>query len=201
MANMQLRTFEGLRSQAPVQTAASSLQTGRSCPRVAARFQVLAAKKVKKTTQVILKQDVVNIGKKGELAKVVNGYWRNYLKPLGYAVPATEGILASIQRGIEAEERTKKESKAKAQAMANALATIGKFSIRKKVGAENAIYGSVTAENVVATIEQQTGRALDKRAVDIPDIKTLGTYDVSIKLHPEVTGSFKVVVVKDTSAS
>ena len=77
---------------------------------------------------------------------------RPALTPAGYG-------YRSIQRGIEAEERTKKEAKAKAQAMANALATIGKFVIRKKVGAENAIYGSVTAENVVATIEQQVRAA------------------------------------------
>lgn len=61
---------------------------------------------------------------------------------------------------------------------------------------EHVVYCSVTAQEVVEAIESQTGRTLDKKNVDLPDIKKLGTYDVSVRLHPNVVGKFKVVVQK-----
>lgn len=158
---------------------------------------VVAQKKVAKKQQVVLTQDLPGWGKQGDLTKVPIGYFRNYLHPNGSAVPATSAILLKIQQEIEAEERAKREEKAKAQAMATALSTIGKFTVRKKVGENDQIFGSVTAAELVEAIAQQTGRTLDKKAITLPDIKTLGTFDASIKLHPEVTGSFKVVVQKE----
>ena len=92
------------------------------------------------------------------------------------------------------------EVKAKAQAMATALATIAKFVIKKKTGEGDALFGSVTTADVVDAVAQQTGRTLDKRTLPVPDIKTLGTYDGSVRLHPEVVGTFKVVIQKDKSA-
>lgn len=79
------------------------------------------------------------------------------------------------------------------------MKTIGKFTIKKKVGEESKIFGSVTPADVVEAIATMTGKELDKKEVTIPDISELGTYDASIRLHPEVTGEFKVAVVKDTS--
>lgn len=198
MAFAGIQRFEGFVAQ-----GAHSLHTRLPCsapsvPRPSARtpFSVVAQKKVKKTQQVILTKDVQGVGSKGELARVVNGYWRNYLQPQGYAVPATEAVLAQIQRRIDGEERLKQEEKAKAQAMATALATIGKFVIRKKVGEKDQIFGSVTTAEVAEAIELQTGRTLDKGNITLPEIKTLGTYDATVKLHPEVTGSFKIVLQK-----
>ncbi len=68
------------------------------------------------------------------------------------------------------------------------------------MGEKGSIFGSVTAQELVDAIRMQTGRELDKKAMDIPEIRTLGTYSVSVRLHPEVLGQFKVVVQKDTSA-
>ena len=96
--------------------------------------------------------------------------------------------------------RKLEEVKAKAVAMKTALATIGKFIIKKKAGEGDVLFGAVTTTEVVAAIEQQTGRSLDKREVTLPEIKTLGTYEATVRLHPEVTGAFKVVVQKEKMA-
>ncbi|KAI7840886.1 hypothetical protein COHA_005415 [Chlorella ohadii] len=174
--------------------ATSSSSSGR------AAVQVVAQKRVQKKQQVVLTRDVPGLGSEGSLKAVPTGYWRNYLQPQGLAAFADDNILEQIRRQREEEERVKAEEKAKAQAMATALATIGKFVIKKKVGEKEAIFGSVTAAEIVDAIRMQTARELDKRAVTLPEIKALGTYDASVKLHPEVTGFFKIVVQKDTSA-
>lgn len=150
--------------------------------------------------QVVLTNQVPNLGNQGELKSVPVGYYRNYLQPQGLAAMATDSILAEIKKQKAVEERERLEERAKAQAMATALSTIGKFIIKKKVGEGEQIFGSVSAADVVDAIKMQTGRELEKRNVSLPDIKTLGTYDATVKLHSDVIGAFKVVVQKDTSA-
>jgi large subunit ribosomal protein L9 len=164
-----------------------------------AGLRVVAQRAVTKKVQVVLTQQIPNLGNAGDLKSVPVGHYRNYLQPQGLAAIATESILAEIEKKQAAEERAKLEDKAKAQAMATALSTIGKFIIKKKIGEEDQIFGSVSAADVVEAIRMQTGRDVDKRNVTLPDIKTLGTYDCTVKLHAEVVGSFKVVVQKDTS--
>mmetsp|Transcript_9556 Transcript_9556/g.22988 ORF Transcript_9556/g.22988 Transcript_9556/m.22988 type:complete len:196 (-) Transcript_9556:27-614(-) len=163
-------------------------------------LRVSAQKAVKKTRQVVLKEQIPGVGNKGELVKVSSGYFRNFLEPQGKAEVATTDILQAIQDKIRAEEEAKRQEQAKAEAMATALATIGKFVIKKKVGDEKQIFGSVSPQDIVDAIALQTGRELNKKDVVLPDIKTLGTYDAEIKLHPKVSGRFKVVVQKDTQA-
>lgn len=164
-----------------------------------APLRVVAQRAVTKKVQVVLTQQIPNLGNAGDLKSVPVGHYRNYLQPQGLAMVATEGILSEIQKKQAAEDRAKLEEKAKAQAMATALSTIGKFIIKKKIGEEDQIFGSVSAADIVEAIRMQTGRDVEKRNVAVPDIKSLGTYDCTVKLHPEVVGSFKVVVQKDTS--
>jgi large subunit ribosomal protein L9 len=147
----------------------------------------------------VLKSQVPSLGNVGELKSVPVGYYRNFLQPQGLAEVATEAVLAEIKKKQEMEERARLEQKAKAQAMATALGTIGKFVIKKKVGEEGQIFGSVSGQDIVDAIKLQTGRELDRRSITLPEIKELGTYDATVKLHAEVIGSFKVVVQKDTS--
>lgn len=164
-----------------------------------APLRVVAQRAVTKKVQVVLTQQIPSLGNAGDLKSVPVGHYRNYLQPQGLAMMATEGILEEIQKKQASEERAKLEEKAKAQAMATALSTIGKFIIKKKIGEEDQIFGSVSAVDIVEAIRMQTGRDVEKRNVTVPDIKSLGTYDCTVKLHPEVVGSFKVVVQKDTS--
>lgn len=156
-----------------------------------------ANKKVKKTQQVVLLEANPNLGKQGEVVTVSAGYWRNYLGPMGKAKLATQAILNKIEATAKAEQKKKEELKAKAEAMAAALATIGKFVIKKKAGDQDQIFGSVTAQEVADAIYQQTSRELDKSMFTIPEIKSLGTYDVQVKLHPQVSGSFKLVIQRE----
>ena len=86
--------------------------------------------------QVVLTKQIPNLGNAGDLKAVPVGHYRNYLQPKGLAMIATESILADIEKKIAADDRAKLEEKAKAQAMATALSTIGKFIIKKKVGEE-----------------------------------------------------------------
>lgn len=145
----------------------------------------------------MLVETVPDIGPKGTLATVTTGYYRNFLYPQKLAKPATEGVLASLQKEAAAQEKAALAVVAKAKAMAIALQTIGKFIIKKNVGESNQIFGSVTAQEVVDAIEQQTGRVVDKRMVTLPEIKEAGTFNASVKLHPEVTGEFKLVIQRE----
>eukprot|EP00884_Botryococcus_braunii_P012238 jgi/Botrbrau1/21014/Bobra.0144s0028.1 len=198
MAQPSIRTYDGLRpSSLPAQRGCSGFSTVQMPLLRRERLVVEANKRVLKKQQVILRQGVSGLGEKGVIVKVPNGYFRNYLRPRGLAVPVTEGILGRIEKEKRDAENTAREVKAKAKAMAVALQTIGKFIIKKKAGENNQIYGSVTTAEVVEAIAQQTGRTLDKKAVELPEIKEVGTYDASIKLHPEVVGTFKIVVQRE----
>lgn len=158
---------------------------------------MVAQKKVVKKEQVVLTKDIAGLGTAGELKAVAVGYYRNYLLPQGLASIATTGILAEINAQREAEVRAAAQEREKAQALATALKTIGKFVIKKKVGENNQIFGSVTSQDIVDVVNMQTGRTLDKKSVSVPDIKELGTYDVTVQLHPQVMGLFKVAVQKE----
>lgn len=153
-------------------------------------------KKGNKKTQVVLTTAVPKLGQQGDLVSVQNGFVTNYLVPQGLARVATQEILAEVQAKIEAEAQAKADIKNKAKAMATALQTIGVIKVAKKVGTNDQIFGSVQGSEITDFIERQTGQKLDASKISLPEIKTLGTYDASIKLHPEVVGTFKVQVTK-----
>ncbi|GAX84145.1 hypothetical protein CEUSTIGMA_g11568.t1 [Chlamydomonas eustigma] len=158
---------------------------------------VLANKRVQKKTKVILTKEFPGLGKEGEIKSVPVGYWRNFLLPSGVAKIADSSILEAIRKKKEDEIRKKMEEKALATAFSNALATIGKFMIKKRVGEKDQIYGSVTVKEVADAIYQQTGRQIPEADVTVPDIKAVGTYECSARLHPEVVASFSVVIQRD----
>jgi large subunit ribosomal protein L9 len=133
----------------------------------------------------------------GELATVRVGYFRNYLAPQGLAKLADEGVLAVVKAKKLAEEAAARKLLDEANALATALATIGKFTIKVKANNEDKrIFGSITAQDVVDAVKQQTNQELVRANVTVPEIKTLGTYAVSVRLHPAVTAQFNIVVSK-----
>lgn len=89
------------------------------------------------------------------------------------------------------------EVKAQAQAFANALATIGKFAIKKKVGDKDQIYGSVSLAEVQDAIFQQMGRDMSSYEFSVPEIKSVGVYEASVRLHPEVNATFSINIVRE----
>lgn len=163
-------------------------------------LRVEANKKVQKKEKIILVEDIPTVGKAGDIKAVPSGYWRNYLLPRGLAKFASQSILDGIRKKKEDEIRKKLEAKAQAQAFANALATIGKFVLKKKVGEKEQIFGSVTVQEVADAIYQQTGRQVADCEFEMPEIKTVGTYECRVKLHPEVVGTFSIVIQKEKNA-
>ena len=155
-----------------------------------------ANKKVAKKTSVVLIKDVPNYGSAGDVVNVSMGYFRNNLEPFGIAKKATGDILAQVAADAAAQVAAKQAEQAGAKAIATALQTIGKFVVKKTVGEDGKIFGSVTAAEVADAVEQQTGKALDKKAINVPEISEVGVYDVTVKLHPDVVGEFKVEVQK-----
>lgn len=157
---------------------------------------VEAFKKARKQQQVVLTADVKNVGPKGTLTKVSNGYFRNYLLPQGMASLATADVLAQFKAAEEAKEAAAAAELAEAKTLATGLATLGKFTVKKTVGEEGRIFGSVSGQDVAEAIEAQTSRSLDKSVFSVPDISEVGTYDVVAQLHPEVKVTFKLIVAK-----
>lgn len=147
--------------------------------------------------RLVLQQDVDNLGESGEVVRVRPGYARNFLIPRGLAVPATEGNIARIEElKKQAVARAEKDLAAQ-QAFAKQLEGVT-VRIQRAVGDENKMYGSVTAKDIAEAYAAQ-GIKLDRKKITLAEpIKALGTSDVSIRLHPKVTATLKVEVVKGT---
>ncbi|KAF8065656.1 KIN4A [Scenedesmus sp. PABB004] len=184
---MQAMQRSGVRSAGAVRPGAGSRGA----------LVVTANKRVQKKQKVILLEDVDKLGAQGQLLTVPIGYWRNFLLPNGVAKVANASILEDLRKQKEAALRSKLEEKAQAQAFANALATIGKFALKKKAGDKDQLFGSVTKQEIVDAIYQQTGRSIADLELEVPDIKALGTYECSVRLHPEVVGTFSVLIQKE----
>ena len=127
-----------------------------------------ANKRVAKKANVVLTQSVDKLGNAGDLVEVSLGFFRNHLEPMGKAKKATAEILAEVEASAAAEVAAKNAESAGAKAIATALKTIGKFVVKKTVGEDGKIFGSVTAAEVADAVEQQTGKALDKKSINVP---------------------------------
>lgn len=150
-----------------------------------------------KRVQLVLNQDVSKLGKTGDLVEVAPGYARNYLIPKGIGVNATPGILKQVERRKELERQRLLEEKQQAQSRKTALETVGRFTILKQVGENEAIFGTVTAPEVAEAIQAATGQEVDRRGITVPDISKLGFYKAEIKLHPEVTAVVEIQVASN----
>jgi large subunit ribosomal protein L9 len=147
-----------------------------------------------KRVQLVLSQDVSKLGKTGDLVDVAPGYARNYLIPKKIGIIATPGILKQVERRREKERQRLLEEKQQAEARKTALETVGRFIIQKQVGENEAIFGTVTAQEVAEAIQATTNQEVDRRGITLPDIGQLGFYKAEIKLHPEVTATVEIQV-------
>jgi large subunit ribosomal protein L9 len=150
-----------------------------------------------KRVQLVLNQDVRKLGKNGDLVEVAPGYARNYLIPQGFGVIANAGILKQVETRREKERQRLLAEKQEAVTRKTALETIGKYQIRQQVGEQEAIFGSITAQDVADAIEQNAKVEVDKRGITVPEIRKTGTYKVEIKLHPEVTATVNIEVIPE----
>lgn len=147
-----------------------------------------------KQVQLVLNKEVFKLGKAGDLVSVAPGYARNYLIPQGLAVPTTPGILKQVERRRELERQRLLEEKKEAETRKTALETIGRFVIEKQVGENEAIFGTVTNQDVADAIAAVTKQEIDRRGITVPEIHKLGSYKVDVKLHPEVSAVVEVQV-------
>jgi large subunit ribosomal protein L9 len=144
--------------------------------------------------QVILKEDVHNLGKAGELVKVKPGFGRNYLIPQGKAVVATATNVKQIEHEKKLIAAKQVQLGKDAQAMADKLGSV-EVQIERQVGEEDKLFGSVTSRDIEEALKDK-GVTIDHRKVHMPDpIKTIGYHTVEIKLGNGITGKIKVVVV------
>ena len=146
--------------------------------------------------KVILKTDMDSLGLQGSMVNVAKGYARNYLIPNGLAIEATDQnikLMEMQKKKIDASRIKAKEDAEKLKLiLANTVVTLN-----QKVGEEEKLYGSVTTMDIAAQL-RNSGIDIDRKKIilDKP-IRALGEFDVLIKLHPEVTGSIKVIVAPE----
>ena len=148
-----------------------------------------------KRVQVVLNEDVLSLGKDGDLVEVAPGYARNFLLPLGKAVPVTPAVLKQVQHRRSKQAEQELALKQKAVEFQTALVTIGRFTIKKQVGEDEVIFGTVTNGDVAEAIEQATKKEVDRRTITVPEIHRTGSYKAQIKLHSEVTAEINLEVV------
>jgi|LJSS01.1.fsa_nt_gb large subunit ribosomal protein L9 len=143
--------------------------------------------------KVILRQDVENLGTIGEIVEVSDGYARNYLIPRGLAYVATESAVRRLEEEKRQYQRRLERERVNAQAVAERLQELV-LTIPMRVGEEGRLFGSVTPQ-MIADELQLHGISIDRRSIIIEEpIRSLGTFEVSVRLHPEVIAKVKVWV-------
>jgi large subunit ribosomal protein L9 len=148
--------------------------------------------------EVILREHVDNLGKRGEIVKVADGYARNFLLPRKLALPATDGNRKHVERERKIVEAREAAEKVQAEAIAARLNMID-ITITRRVGETDQLYGSVTAVDIADYLNGK-GFEIDRRKLILPEpIKAIGHHTVPLKLHREVTVPLKVNVAKEGS--
>ena len=146
--------------------------------------------------QVILLQDVKALGKKGEIVNVNDGYARNFILPKKLGLEANGKNLNDLKLQKANEEKLAQQLLDEAKELGTKLAA-GKIELKIKVGEGGRAFGAVSTKEISAAIKEQMGYDVDKKKIQLKDaIKTLGSHDVAIKLHPKVTASLKVIVTE-----
>lgn len=147
--------------------------------------------------EVLLLRDVPGIGSAGQIKRVADGYARNYLLPRKLAVAATSGAVKQAESIKQAAARRDAKTLTEAQELANQLSQTT-LTFQAKAGEGDRLFGSITAGDIAEALAADKHIQVDKRKIELPSpIKELGTRQVAIKLHPEVTAQVTVVVGKE----
>jgi len=147
--------------------------------------------------EVILREHVDNLGRRGEVVKVSEGYARNYLLPRKLALPVNQGNRRQVEKERKIAETREAQEKVGAEALAAQLAEI-ECVLARRVGEQDVLYGSVTTTDIAHALQAQHQVDIDRRKIQLHEpIKQLGEFTVPVKIHREVTGSIKVRVVAE----
>lgn len=147
--------------------------------------------------KVILREDIYNLGKSGEVVTVKPGYGRNYLLPRNLAVLASDANIRRLEHERAVINARQAKLKGVAEQQAKTLSGIA-VKIARKVGEQDKLYGSVTALDIAESLVAQ-GQKIDRRHIHLPEpIKALGSFDVEVRLHRDVVAKIKVEVVGES---
>jgi large subunit ribosomal protein L9 len=136
--------------------------------------------------KVILRSDIADVGKRGDICDVADGYARNYLFPKGLAMVATDGAVSQAASMRRSRDLRDAQDRSAAEEVARTLVP-RVITVKAKAGSGGRLFGSVTANDVVEAVEAQTGIVLDRRKVHLDEpIKETGSHAVQVKLHSDV---------------
>ncbi|OAQ20556.1 50S ribosomal protein L9 [Thermosulfurimonas dismutans] len=144
--------------------------------------------------EVILRTHVPKLGKPGDVVRVKDGYARNYLIPKGFAIPANRKNLAAMERERQIILAKAERERKKHMSLAEKIEALT-LTIPQRVIEEDRLYGSVSAQDIVAALEKEGIEISRKQVLLDNPIKTLGEYEVGIRISPEVTANLKIKVV------
>jgi large subunit ribosomal protein L9 len=149
--------------------------------------------------EVILKEDVPKLGHRGEVVKVAEGYGRNFLLPKKLAIEATAANRAVIEQMKQSAVRKSAVEKADADALAKQLDGTA-LSFQRKAGEKDHLFGSVTSSDIAEALERK-GFNIDRRKIQLDEpLKSIGEFEVAVRLHRDVTSKVKVTVEKEAEA-
>ena len=147
--------------------------------------------------KVILKEDVKSLGKKGQIVEVSDGYARNFILKKGKGVEATSKNLNDLKLQKATEDKIAQENYEAAQELGKKIEA-GQIQVSIKTGEGGKAFGSVSSKEIAEEAKSQLGLDIDKKKIQLKEtIKTLGTHNVPVKLHPKVTVELKVVVTEE----
>ena len=147
--------------------------------------------------KVILKEDVKSLGKKGQIVEVSDGYARNFILKKGKGVEATSKNLNDLKLQKANEAKIAQENYEAAQELGKKIEA-GQIQVSIKTGEGGKAFGSVSSKEIAEEAKSQLGLDIDKKKIQLKEtIKTLGTHNVPVKLHPKVTVELKVVVTEE----
>ncbi|MBD9201803.1 MAG: 50S ribosomal protein L9 [Eubacterium ventriosum] len=144
--------------------------------------------------KVILLEDVKSLGKKGEIVNVNDGYARNFILPKKLGLEATSKNLNDLKLQKQNDEKVAQEKLDAAKALAEEIKEKS-ITVKIQAGVEGRVFGSISSKEIALEAKKQLNMDIDKKKIIIPDaIKSLGTYNVNIKLHKDVTATLRVKV-------
>ena len=144
--------------------------------------------------QVILLEDVKSLGKKGEIVKVSDGYAKNFVLPKKLGVEATQKNLNELKNQQKRDSIVAQQRLDEARAYGERISK-ETVQVTMKAGEGGRVFGSVSSKEIVTEAKKQFGFDIDKKKLQMPEpIKTFGTYEIPVKLHPQVTATLKVCV-------
>jgi large subunit ribosomal protein L9 len=144
--------------------------------------------------KIVLQKEVEKLGVPGDVVQVADGYARNYLIPKGFAAPATKGTAKNSERLRRAHDQKVQKAVLEAREVATKI-TAAPLKVTAKAGEEGKLFGSVTAADIAKQLESTTGATVDRRTVHLAEpIRSLGTHEVTVRLHPDVEATVTVEV-------